>query len=669
MKIKKIHINNILSYGDETIELNNDLNVIVGPNGSGKSNLLNIIIFVLKKFCFRNYEISSNYSANTTEIKKYSIVQKQPLYNLPENFFLQKHNNKKEDDSFIDFTISFESQDINNLNEIKNYQDKLNDFLDHCVNNISILESKYSINISDVKKIFELKEEDLQEGKDITLKIHNIDYEWKVENADENFYIYMKYFSLLQDILNIIGIKSNLKNPFIFFEAYRNNSNDTTKASISEYNNQQYTNMLSLPNLFALVSSIGTNSTYITLATKKYGKMMRNAIEKKNGKEEFFNSSDYKRLKSFFEKFNYNINLECVSPENNIYQFFLEKDGLKIEMDTISSGEREIINFIFGLFLEQLNDGIIIIDEPELHLHPTWQKKLIQILKEETKDKNVQIILVTHSSSFISYDILNNIYRIYKEKGYSKCLRINDLLDTEDKNNIRKSLNIINATNNEKIFFSNYVILVEGITDEILFKKIYESEIGEIPDGLEFVNISGKRNLNNFKTILDKLKIQSFYIGDYDNLYDIAELKTLFAVDVKAQEKDLKKEKNQSYSSLDLIKSIENFINNQNEENLNTLKFNYKLYNEHFLKNKKNLSQEEKKKIEQFINNKYKENFYILKRGEIEKYLGTGGRSKSDGFNKVISLITNKKEYNEFKKTESFSELEAIIKDISKKIE
>ena len=338
-------------------------------------------------------------------------------------------------------------------------------------------------------------------------------------------------------------------------------------------------------------------------------------------------------------------------------------------MDTISSGEREIINFIFGLFLEQLNDGIIIIDEPELHLHPTWQKKLIQILKEETKDKNVQIILVTHSSSFISYDILNNIYRIYKEKGYSKCLRINDLLDTEDKNNIRKSLNIINATNNEKIFFSNYVILVEGITDEILFKKIYESEIGEIPDGLEFVNISGKRNLNNFKTILDKLKIQSFYIGDYDNLYDIAELKTLFAVDVKAQEKDLKKEKNQSYSSLDLIKSIENFINNQNEENLNTLKFNYKLYNEHFLKNKKNLSQEEKKKIEQFINNKYKENFYILKRGEIEKYLGTGGRSKSDGFNKVISLITNKKEYNEFKKTESFSELEAIIKDISKKIE
>lgn len=46
MKVKKIHIDNILSYDNETIELNNDLNIIVGANGSGKSNLMNIIIYI-----------------------------------------------------------------------------------------------------------------------------------------------------------------------------------------------------------------------------------------------------------------------------------------------------------------------------------------------------------------------------------------------------------------------------------------------------------------------------------------------------------------------------------------------------------------------------------------------------------------------------------------------
>ena len=34
MKIKKIHIDNILSYDKETINLNKDLNIIVGANGS-----------------------------------------------------------------------------------------------------------------------------------------------------------------------------------------------------------------------------------------------------------------------------------------------------------------------------------------------------------------------------------------------------------------------------------------------------------------------------------------------------------------------------------------------------------------------------------------------------------------------------------------------------------
>lgn len=36
------------------------------------------------------------------------------------------------------------------------------------------------------------------------------------------------------------------------------------------------------------------------LATKKYGKLMRNAIEKSNGLQEFYSSSDYIRLKNFF---------------------------------------------------------------------------------------------------------------------------------------------------------------------------------------------------------------------------------------------------------------------------------------------------------------------------------------------------------------------------------
>lgn len=667
MKIRKIHIDNILSYDNETINLNDDLNIIVGANGSGKSNLMNIIIYILKRFCFRNYEISNVSGIERVGIKRYSIQQKNPLYGLSEDYFLQKHKLKEQEKSLIDLTISFEDNDLQNLIEIKNKKEIICEFLDKSIDNVHSMDDIYMVDKNQVKKFFELSEDDLSIGNDLCLKIRETDNGWKIENDDKKYYIYMKYFSLILDVLNLLNINHNIKNPFVFFEAYRNNSSETTKVGITEYDNHGYTNLQTWQNLLSLNYSIGTNSTYIMLATKKYGKLMRNAIEKSNGLQEFYNSSDYIRLKSFFKKFEYNINLKCISPENNIYQFYLLKDGLEIEIDTISSGEREIVNFIFGLFLEELNDGIVIIDEPELHLHPNWQKKLIQILKEETGNKNIQILFVTHSSSFISYNILNNIYRIYKEDGFSKCIRISDLLQDDD-NGFRKNLSVINATNNEKIFFSNNVILVEGITDEILFKKIYESEIGKIPDGLEFVGICGKKNLNNFKNILDKLQIRYFYIGDFDNIYDFEELSYLFDIDVKKQKEDLKKKKNQTYAVLDLLDSIDKFIKNNNKENFDKLKYNYYLYNERFVKIKSNISKKGQKIIDDFITNKYNENFYILRLGEIENYLGTGNSNKALGFKKVISFLNDSDVYEDFKKMKCFQELKSIIENINSKI-
>lgn len=667
MKIQKIHIDNILSYDDETIELNNDLNIVVGANGSGKTNLMNIIIYIIKRFCFRNYEVSNVNGIERVGIKKYSIHQKNPLYGLSEDYFLQKHKLKESEKSLIDLTVVFEANDLKNLNEIKSKKEILCDFFDKSIENIGSMDDAYAVDKNQVKSFFEIAEEDLKIGNDLCLKIRESGNGWKIENNNEKYYIYMKYFSLMLDVLNLINVAHNIKNPFIFFEAYRNNSSETTKVGITEFNNQGYTNLQSWQNLLSLNYSIGTNSTYIMLATKKYGKLMRNAIEKCDGLHTFYSSKDYTRLKSFFEKFEYDINLKCISPEDNIYQFYLLKDELEIEIDTISSGEREIINFIFGLFLEELNDGIIIIDEPELHLHPNWQKKLIQILKEETENRNIQILFVTHSSSFISYNVLNNIYRVYKENGFSKCVRISDLLQNND-NDFRKNLSVINATNNEKIFFSNNVILVEGITDEILFKKIYESEIEKIPDGLEFVGICGKKNLENFKNVLDKLQINYFYIGDFDNIYDFEELADLFEIDRKKQKEDLKRKKNQSYAVLDLLDSIDKFIKDNDEENFSKLKNNYNLYNKRFVKIKSNISIEKQKKIDDFIKDKYNENFYVLRFGEIENYLETGSSNKSLGFKRVIAFLNDNKTYEDFKKTSGFQELKSIIENINEKI-
>lgn len=666
MKLKKIKIKNVLSYKEEIIEFNNNLNIFVGANGSGKSNLINIIIYILKKYCYKNFEISRTTGLERAGYIKYSIREKNPLYNSSENFFMKKHKLLENESSRISFNIEFEDIDKENLDEMKKYKESIISFLDTKIDSIHYMDNPYQVNLKEVKKFFDINAEGLMLKNEIEIVLEEEKDKWFIKNDKElEYMIFMKYFSLMYDLLSLMKIKHNVKNPFVFFEAYRNNARETTKVTISDYNDN-YVNTQSLENMSNFVYSIGTNSTYIMLATKKFGEKKRQYIEKENGFENFKKDKEYVNLKKFFKKFEYEIELECIEPNNNIYQFYLKKDDLKIEIDTISSGEREIINFIFGLFLEKLNGGIVIIDEPELHLHPSWQKKLIQILKTETNGNNIQIMFVTHSTSFIEYNTLNNIYRIYKDKEFSKCIRIENLV--QDVDEFRKSLSVVNATNNEKIFFSNYVVMVEGITDEILFKKIYESNYRKVPEGLEFIAISGKKNLNNFKNVLDALKIKYFYIGDFDNLFDYHELDAYFEIDLNEQEYDLSRKKNQTYACLDLLKSIEEYLNDNSQINLINLKVNYNLYNERFKKIKKSLTTEERNEINKFIETKYEEGIYILKSGEIEQYLHTGSKNKAVGFKKVISFITDEEEYNKFKEYEEYNELKEIISNINSKI-
>jgi predicted ATPase len=464
------------------------------------------------------------------------------------------------------------------------------------------------------------------------------------------------------EILNIINTEHKVKNNFMFFEAYRNNSQQTTKAGLT--NNQygpSYLNFQPIQNMRNLSNSIGISTSFITQATKKFGQILRESVENGERKIMFEENTEYLDLKKYFLKFGYNLNLECIDINNNVYQFYLLRKGVKVEVDLISSGEREIMNFLFGLFMDKMNDGIIIIDEPELHIHPNWQKKIIDIFKEETKKKNIQIFFVTHSSSFIKYDILNNIFRIYMDKnGYSKHVKLNTSYKTNKE--IREALNIINSTNNEKIFFSNYVILVEGITDQIIFNMILKESYLENNTEVEIININGKLNFKKYEQILSKLKIKCFYIGDRDNLKGYPETKKYFNTDSKKVLKEIKEEKTNDYeefvSSLNKLK-----INNNKKNSLSVISIYSKIQAKN-LSEKTTLSETEEKEIIDHIKNKENQGIYILKRGEIEQYIGILGHNKEKAFEMAVQIANDDKKKNEWKATDESKELYEIVEKI-----
>jgi len=87
------------------------------------------------------------------------------------------------------------------------------------------------------------------------------------------------------------------------------------------------------------------------------------------------------------------------------------KDGKKVE---ISSGQRLFCYIVLNVVGQIKNDSLVVIDEPELFLHPTLEIQFISLLKQVLKAFNSKAILATHSLA-IAREIPANCIHVYRK--------------------------------------------------------------------------------------------------------------------------------------------------------------------------------------------------------------------------------------------------------------
>ncbi|SMC44043.1 AAA family ATPase [Pedobacter africanus] len=83
--------------------------------------------------------------------------------------------------------------------------------------------------------------------------------------------------------------------------------------------------------------------------------------------------------------------------------YFKKADHPKpFEFNVLSSGEKEVVDILLDLYLRQdeYNDTVFLIDEPELHVNTSIQKKLLLEINKLV-GKNCQIWIATHSIGFL----------------------------------------------------------------------------------------------------------------------------------------------------------------------------------------------------------------------------------------------------------------------------
>ena len=82
---------------------------------------------------------------------------------------------------------------------------------------------------------------------------------------------------------------------------------------------------------------------------------------------------------------------------------FLYKKGEKINCLDISSGELNMFCTVVGaLSASEMENALILLDEPEISQHPNWQMSIIDFLNNGLKESPCHLLIATHSHFLVS---------------------------------------------------------------------------------------------------------------------------------------------------------------------------------------------------------------------------------------------------------------------------
>ncbi|WP_020183115.1 AAA family ATPase [Methylotenera sp. 1P/1] len=636
MLIKKIVIQNVRSFLDrEELLVDDNITIIIGPNGGGKTNLLDTIVIMLQRHLF-----SSMYAVNVPTADnpdRYEFRHNDALNNM----VLDKHTDGMNLEQLVEISVQVTKKDMNNMNTIKTDAESLIEKASRKYINLQIANSL----AWDLTKI---KEKTVFTYRVLNGGIQN------PESVEADYFLqYLRMFEMVDKLREEYELEP-LAMPLVYLPVNRSASGFQSHVELAGYNDfetKRHSNAASSRNQTSIVS----------LAIGRLAQKFRLLQEKDNvsAKVEFYKNANLKKLTDILSDLGYQWSLETINALKNSYNIRLNKHGTTFLVNNASSGEKELLTYLFAIFALNVRDALIIVDEPELHLHPKWQKTLLQLFIKLSKSTNNQFLFATHSATFISPESISYVSRVYNQNQKSHVAR----LDAETLPSAKHLLNIVNSQNNERLFFADKVVLVEGLSDRIFFEKLLDHFGRSESSGriIEVISVGGKGLFEAYKKILIASKISYYIVADFDYIEQVgtADLKKLF----KTNTVEIKSDVLENIKSIDgetLVNAIETAIKTKEwgttAEVWEYIKSKRKIV-------RKDLSEDESNKLDAFLKNQRSVGVNILREGNLESYLPDGYLSKD--LEKLIKLLSTKVFWEKIPKSRK-KELRTICANIIK---
>lgn len=135
--------------------------------------------------------------------------------------------------------------------------------------------------------------------------------------------------------------------------------------------------------------------------------------------------------------------------------------GLRIDVGNVGGGQQEIIGLMWQIY-SSVEGSIVVIEEPETHLHPKLSRELFSLLKEESNKR--QIMISTHSTIFIDQDEIKNNWLVWKKNRKTMVKRL------QKKEELTNILNALGARPIDRLFPNKVLLACE--TERVLLQNL-----------------------------------------------------------------------------------------------------------------------------------------------------------------------------------------------------
>jgi len=523
MKIKSLQISNIISFAHvddianaPKITFDNNLNIIIGQNGAGKSAALEVINFIFRRAILVPYNRNRDLYTQRTTIdsnQKKQILAKINDVQYYRGFRLDKNYDFEDKPQLIRVVVELDDIDRANIQHLKDSREKLSPI-------VGLYSAEQMFTDSTIQNEYQL---------DITLDSANKTF--TIQTNQDTGYTYLSAYNLYKEIIEIYNEENpdaqinNLAESFALIGGYRNYNSYATHVSLGggntapkqiqnirlgEYSRSTNSAESNEPSIFSLVRLRMAETPYNLIETNKNIQECEQAV----------NDLDFvKNINEKLKIINLKVEIKLLDRSSWNFNFsFIDTKRNRIvsDINSLSAGQKAITHLVFEAYGRgDLKGGLVIIDEPEIHLHFQFQNEYLRVIEKLNVDQGCQYILVTHSESLINSGTINSVVRFSLDNnGYTK---INQPTITTNQKWLVKILDNKRSTH---AFFGSKVLLVEGEDDRYFFRSV----LGEIEDKLKkgvaqditVLSIDGKEKYSEWRTLFEAFGLKTFFITDLD---------------------------------------------------------------------------------------------------------------------------------------------------------